>query len=438
MKQLGLDTAGQTKTGPVSTAIVFVLALNLRPAVTSLGAALEDISGNPGMTAAIGAVLVALPLWASGLGGWITPWLRSRLGIYRAVTWALILLGLSLTIRVQGGPALLLTGTALACLAIAVVGTVLPVLVQSASSGTRASYTLALGTGSTVGALVTPLLVARFSWQFALAFWALLAAVTVHLWQSAPRSSMVFKASALSPRRLFQSAVSWHLTVYFGLVSTLTFLIMGWLPGILRDAGVSAGAAGFCLALCMAMGLPMMWLVPFLVQRGRNQSLVVTLLVLSNAIGVVGLMVAPATMPWVWSVGLGIGMGGLAMALCTISVRAGGNADVATALSGMVQGLGYIIAGIGALACGLAHSITGGWYAPLGMALLVLCGQLWCGSRAARPVIVRPAPEPVVPRDVRPLPIVPLVPIVEPVIPRPREPIPMMPMVRPEQATEVT
>lgn len=434
MKQPGLVTPGSTTAGPVSTAIVFVLALNLRPAVTSLGAALEDISGNPGMTAAIGAVLVALPLWASGLGGWITPWLRSRIGIYRAVTWALILLGLSLTIRVQGGPALLLTGTALACLAIAVVGTVLPVLVQSASSGTRASYTLALGSGSTVGALVTPPLVAAFSWQFALAFWALLAAVTVHLWQSAPRSSMVFRASALSPRRLFHSVVSWHLTVYFGLVSTLTFLVMGWLPGILRDAGVSAGTAGFCLALSMAMGLPMMWLVPFLVHRGRNQSLVVTMLALSNAIGVAGLMIAPAMMPWVWSVGLGIGMGGLAMALTAISVRAGGNADVATALSGMVQGLGYIIAGIGALACGLVHSMTGGWYAPLAMALVVLCGQIWCGTRAAKPVVVTPREVPVVPRGVRVLPIVPLV---EPVIPRPREP--MMPIVLPEQqATEVT
>jgi CP family cyanate transporter-like MFS transporter len=181
----------------------------------------------------------------------------------------------------------------------------------------------------------------------------------------------------------------------------------------------------------MAMGLPMMWLVPFLVHRGRNQSLVVILLALSNAIGVVGLILAPAMLPWVWSIGLGIGMGGLAMALTTISVRAGGNADVATALSGMVQGLGYIIAGIGALACGLVHSATGGWYAPLGMALIVLCGQVWCGSRATRPVVVRPMAEPVVPHDVRPLPIVPL--LREPVIPLPREP-----MLLPEQATEAT
>jgi CP family cyanate transporter-like MFS transporter len=380
------------QTAPVSTAIVFVLALNLRPAVTSLGAALEDVSLAPGMTAAIGAVLVALPLWASGIGGWITPWLRARIGIHRAVTWALIILGISLVVRVQSGAEVLIAGTALACLAIAVVGTVLPVLVQPASSGTKACFTLALGAGSTIGALVTPTLVAAFSWQFALAGWALLAVVTVHVWQRAPRSSMVFMARALSPRQLFHSRVAWHLTVYFGLVSTLTFLIMGWLPAILRDAGISAGYAGFCLALSMAMGLPMMWLVPFGVHRMRRPGILVVLLAALNGVGVVGLLVAPAAMPWLWSTGLGLGMGGLAMALTTISVRAAGIPDVTTALSGMVQGLGYFIAGAGALACGLLHSATGSWEWPLIMALFVLCGQVWCGVQAARPILVAPRP----------------------------------------------
>jgi CP family cyanate transporter-like MFS transporter len=128
------------------------------------------------------------------------------------------------------------------------------------------------------------------------------------------------------------------------------------------------------------------------VHRGGNQSLLVTLLALSNAVGVLGLLFAPAFMPWVWSVALGTGMGGLAMALTTISVRSDGNADIGTALSGMVQGLGYIIAGVGALACGLVHSVTGGWQAPLVMALVVLCGQIWSGTRAARPIVVRPVP----------------------------------------------
>jgi hypothetical protein len=251
---------------------------------------------------------------------------------------------------------------------------------------------LALGTGSTIGALVTPTVVAVFSWQFALAAWALLAVVAVNMWQRAPRSSMVFMARALNPRQLFHSRVAWHLTLYFGLVSTLTFLIMGWLPAILRDAGISASYAGFCLALSMAMGLPMMWLVPFGIHRMRRPGILVILLAVLNGVGVAGLLVAPAVTPWLWSTGLGLGMGGLAMALTLISVRAAGNPDITTALSGMVQGLGYFIAGAGALACGLVHSATGSWKLPLIMALFVLAGQVWCGVRATRPILVAPKP----------------------------------------------
>src|SRR5947208_3295144 len=69
-------------TSTISTLVIFVLAINLRPAVTSLGAALPDISVASSLVA---AVLVALPLWAIGLGGWATPWLCSRVGPHRTV-----------------------------------------------------------------------------------------------------------------------------------------------------------------------------------------------------------------------------------------------------------------------------------------------------------------------------------------------------------------
>ena len=59
----------------ISTVVVCALALNLRPAVTSLGAALADVSVARNLTA---AVLVALPLWAIGIGGWLTPNCRTR------------------------------------------------------------------------------------------------------------------------------------------------------------------------------------------------------------------------------------------------------------------------------------------------------------------------------------------------------------------------
>ncbi|MET0134218.1 MAG: MFS transporter [Kibdelosporangium sp.] len=348
--------------------VVFLLGLNLRPAVTSLGTALPDIAAAPGMTDATAAILVALPLWASGIGALLTPWIRG------GTRCALGVLVVALVARVLGGPALLLIGTALACVAIAMIGTVLPVLVRG-SRLLGACYTLALGCGSTAGALITPWVVGHSSWQIALSAWTLLAVLALVCWrrQDGPPAAV----DRISPFALRRSGPAWALTVYFGLVSTVTFLVMGWLPAILRAAGLSADAAGACLGLSMAMGLPMMWLVPMWAPRRPRRVLAVV--VAPSIAGVAGLLLAAATLPWLWSACLGVGMGGVALALTNIPLRANGDQAVTAALSSMVQGGGYVIAGVGTLACGLVHGMTRSWQASLVMILVVLCGQVVAG-----------------------------------------------------------
>ncbi|EOD69835.1 CP family cyanate transporter [Amycolatopsis vancoresmycina DSM 44592] len=344
--------------------MIFVLAINLRPAVTSLGAALPDISvaGN-----LVGAVLVALPLWAIGLGGWATPWLCSRVGPHRTVSVALVGLVLSLAGRVLGGPVELLAGTALACLSIAVLGTMLPLLAQGS-----AAFTFGLGFGSTAGALVTPTAVMSSSWRVALGVWATTALVAQQVWQRTP-------GEFGSPRAATGAPPATALTIHFGLISTVTFLVMGWLPGILRDAGVPPTTAGACLALSMAMGLPMMWLVPGWTRRWRNQTLLVVALATPNVIGVTGLLLAPAAAPWLWAAATGTGMGALAFVLTTVSLRC---KDSSLSLSAVVQGFGYLIAGFGVLACGWLHTSTGTWQTPLLLVLAVLLGQILSGHAA--------------------------------------------------------
>ncbi|WP_410612551.1 MFS transporter [Amycolatopsis sp. lyj-109] len=362
-------------TTTVSTLVIFVLALNLRPAVTSLGAALPDISIAGGLVA---AVLVALPLWAIGLGGWATPWLCGRVGTHRTVTVALVGLVLSLAGRVLGGSVELLVGTALACLSIAVLGTMLPMLAQGS-----AAFTLGLGVGSTAGALVTPTAVMSSSWRVALGVWATAALLAQQVWQRTP-------GEFGSPRSAPGAVRAWPLTIHFGLISTVTFLVMGWLPGILRSAGVPSTTAGACLALSMAMGLPMMCLVPGWTRRWRNQTLLVVALATPNVIGVTGLLLAPAAAPWLWAMATGTGMGALAFVLTTISLR---SKDSSVALSAVVQGVGYVIAGFGVLVCGWLHTGTGTWRMPLLLVLAVLLGQMVSGHIA----VFRRAPAPTIP-----------------------------------------
>ncbi|TDC03442.1 MFS transporter, partial [Actinomadura bangladeshensis] len=69
---------------------------------------------------------------------------------------------------------------------------------------------------------------------------------------------------------------------------------------------------------------------------------------------------------------LGLGQGlGFATALSFIGLRAH-DAHVATQLSGMAQGVGYLIAALGPLALGALHDATGGWSVPM-IGVLAVC-----------------------------------------------------------------
>jgi CP family cyanate transporter-like MFS transporter len=198
----------------------------------------------------------------------------------------------------------------------------------------------------------------------------------------------------VSPRTASGWVPASALTIHFGLISTVTFLVMGWLPGILRSAGVSPATAGACLAVSMAMGLPMMWLVPGWTRRWNNQTLLVIALAAPNAIGVTGLLLAPAAAPWVWAAATGLGMGSLAFVLTTISLRSKGSS---LALSAGVQGVGYVIAGFGVLACGWLHTYTSAWRTPLMLVLGILLGQVISGHLSVtRRTSKLPVPGPLV------------------------------------------
>ena len=165
----------QQSTGPrlaISIAVLIavpLLALNLRPAVTSMGSVLAQIRSDTGMSATLASAVVAAPVWCFAAGGGLAWAMRVRWGTARTVALALTALMIALAVRVAGGPYVLLGGTVAACLAIAVLGTLLPAIVHAAPARGWATltgcYVAALGSGSAVGALITPQITDHTSWK---------------------------------------------------------------------------------------------------------------------------------------------------------------------------------------------------------------------------------------------------------------------------------
>lgn len=402
-----------------------LLALNLRPAVTSVGAVLADIRAESGMSAVLASIVVAAPVWCFALGGGLAYKLRAAWGTSRTVTLSLVMLAATLATRVVAGPYLLLAGTVVACLAIAVLGTLLPVITHAAPTKAWAlltgCYVAAMGGGSGLGALITPQVSGGWTWQWGVSAWALLAAAALVAWRVAARKFTeppMAPGPRPSPFTLRPPSTAWSTTLHFGLTSGFTFTIMGWLPSILIDhSHVDSGTVGWMFGVAMALGVPIALMVPKWAKATQSQSALAVVLCVPNMLAIAGLLLYPEITPWVWAIALGLGMPAVGLGLTLISLRAAPDGDTAAALSSMVQGFGYAIAGATALGAGLLHSSTNGWEWPLIALLAILCGQLVTGMHAGLPTTVysgrrfaptvhRPEPAPRVPwQGTGPLPM---------------------------------
>ena len=187
---------------------------------------------------------------------------------------------------------------------------------------------------------------------------------------------------------LWRDRTAWLVTGALGAQSLLFYALLSWLPDILRAAGMSSARAGAMLSIAMICGVPTSLLVPVIAGRLRDQRPLALVSPLFWAAGLLGVLLAPATLTALWMVLLGLGQGaGIALALTLVVLRAP-DAGRAAALSGMAQGVGYALAAVGPFALGVVHQLSGGWDEPLLLMLAMTVALLVCGLGAAAPSFV--------------------------------------------------
>lgn len=382
--------------GALLVVAVVLTALNLRPAITSVGPLLGDMRDDLGTSALWAGLLTTLPGLCFAAAGLTAPWLARRFGIGSAIAAALLVLTTGLLLRVIDGPHVVIGGTLVATAGIALINVLIPVVIKGsfpARIGLMTGiYTAALQGGGAAGSAVTPALdEALGGWRFALGAWAVLAAAALIVWLiamqrrraaagPAPRMTTVVP----NGRSLLRSRLAWIITGFFGCQSLLAYVVMGWLPQVFIDNGMSKGDAGLLLGLNAVIAVPISIVVAPMASRRPSQSAWIVGLGLLGITGVAGLAIAPAAAPLLWTVLLGLGMSVFSLALAVIALRARTAEDTAR-LSGMVQGLGYLLAGVGPFAFGLLHELSGGWTVPWVMLMVVYVIQIVLGALAGRP-----------------------------------------------------
>ncbi|MFJ2958998.1 CynX/NimT family MFS transporter [Streptomyces sp. NPDC087270] len=395
---------------------LILAAVNLRPAVTSLGPLLKEVRDDLGMSGTMAGLLTSVPAACFALFGFTAPRLARRFGPGAVVCAGMAAIAGGLLLRpLAGNTAVFLVTSALALAGIAVSNVLMPVMVKryfpDRVGTVTGVYSMALSLGTAVAAAVTVPLTDALggSWRWGLGVWAGLAAVAVVPWlplirdrsgqrpatrtrtvrdRAASPSASTATAPVPAPAhgehgRISRSRTARMLACYFGLQSTAAYVTMGWMPQVFRDAGLSADKAGLLLALTMVLGVPLSFVLPPLAARMGSQGPIVVTLAVFQLAGFAGLWAAPAAAPWLWALLLGFANCAFPLVLTMIGMRARSGAGVVR-LSAFAQSSGYLISIPGPILVGTLNQVSGGWGLPMALMIALVVPQALCGVLAGR------------------------------------------------------
>lgn len=369
---------------------IVLVAFNLRPVFTSLAAVLPEVRA-AGLSPAGASWLTILPVLCLGVFAPLAPGLARRFGPERVLLGVLLLVALGSGLRGLAQAPALFAGAALAGVGIAVGNVLLPGLVKRDFSDRAALmtglYTMALCAGAAGGAGLTPPVEHALSesWAGALAAWAVPALVAALAWaplavRAAPRAGQ----GAGAARGLWRDRLAWQVSLFMGLQSAFTYCVFGWLAPILRERGMDAVSAGVVVSVSILFQVAACLLVPPVAAWCRDQRAVCVVLAVDATVALLGLLFAPLSLVWLWAPLLGIGQGGLFAAAMMLMVLRSPDARAAAGLSGMAQGVGYVLASGGPLLVGLLHAWTGGFDAAAGLFVALGVGIALSGLGAGR------------------------------------------------------
>ena len=389
----------------VLVAGILFVAANLRAPITGIAPILEHIIHTFTLSNTQAGMLTTLPLIAFAIASPMAAALARKIGIESAIFIALLCIAAGIGLRLIDSVWMLYIATAVIGVGIAIGNVLLPSLIKRDFAARVAMmtscYVLAMGifSGGFSG-LVTPLAnIEALHWQGALGVFSIVTIFSIVLWLPrlttrtmpdagvAETNERVAPHSA-KPNKVWHFSLAWQVTIFLGLNSFMTYVLIGWLPNILVDAGYSQVYAGVLHGwLQFASAIPGFVLIPILA-RLKDQRIPAVFISILDAVSILGLLYAP-TFAFLWTVLVGFSSGGcFILGLSFISFRSQ-NALQAASLSGMAQSFGYSLAALGPMLAGYFYSSIGDWSGSLWMCALasVCCALvgLGCGRNRVLP-----------------------------------------------------
>ncbi|PGO22676.1 MFS transporter [Bacillus cereus] len=347
---------------------LFFVSINLRIGITSISPLLETIRQDLNISNFSVSFLTAIPVFCMGTFALLTGKVIKKYGAEKAIMACLILIGFATCIRAfTSSISTLFASSLFIGIGIALAGPLLSGFIKEkfpTKIGLMIGiYSVGMGTGASLSAgLTIPLQhVLKDDWNMALAFWGVLTIIAIIFWypviKRKKNTSTQDKQNNSLPLR---NKKAWLFTIFFGLQSGIFYSITTWLAPANQSMGVSSEQAGTLITVFTVIQMICSFLIPTLADIYKNRALW-----LLGSIGFVlvglSLMIYPLTTPWVPSILLGIGLGGVFPLALMLPLYETKTSEDASSWTAMMQSGGYIMGGFIPVLAGIARDYFDGY-----------------------------------------------------------------------------
>ncbi len=333
---------------------IFLISINLRPAVAAIGPLVSQILGDTGVNSTTIGFLTMIPVFLMGIGAIYVRQIRSALGERGGITLGALIIALSCAARFMfsTGTGLLITAAG-AGIGIAIVQSLMPGFAKrnfGASTGRVIGlYSTGIVAGASIAAGTATGIASSLQWTGTLAAWSMPAVLAIVIWMLASRDADSEKntpapAPGATVPQFWRSARSWSLMLFFGVGTGAFMLVMAWIPPFYLEQGVEQSTAGLLLSALTIIEAATALAVAAFVHHfpDRRGPLVVALVM--NALGFAVLYTAPVDMAYLAMALLGIGIGILFPLSIIVAIDHVDDPTTAGNFTSFVQGGGYILA----------------------------------------------------------------------------------------------
>lgn len=375
------------KTIAMLFAAIFLIALNLRPAVTSIGPLLDTIRNDLHLTNSEVSLLTAIPVICMGLFAPLAVHWLNKFGQRKGISILIIIIGGMTLLRTWFYDYISLLITAFIIgIAIAIIGPIISSLIKEKFPTRMASaigiYSLGMGAGATLSAGLTGVIYVIVSerWEIALSIWSALALLAYVVWILSIKDAKVVKEPVeMDEPVVFRSPWSntraWLILLFFGFQASLFFSLTTWLGSAAGELGFNVIEAGTVISVLTIAQIAGNIFIPLLLEKFPNRSFWIYFSLTLGTVGLFLLLTNSTLLIWPASVFLGLTLGGLFPLALLLPLDETTDAREANAWTAMVQTGGFIMGGLTPLAIGILYDITGTHQMTYYVLLMLLVGM---------------------------------------------------------------